>query len=103
MKALKPHRVTIERLDEVSDYYRYKPQTGKLWKATPAEAYAIVEGGVIKKVVLTAAGSGYNSTPVATVEGVAKTELEVTLKFGKELETNGSIGSVEVIAPTPSR
>src|SRR2546429_5507803 len=26
MKVLKPHGVTNERLDEVSDYYRYQPQ-----------------------------------------------------------------------------
>src|SRR6476646_5723851 len=39
-RALKPHGVTNGRLDEVFDYYRYKPGKGKLWKTTPAKAYA---------------------------------------------------------------
>ncbi len=51
MKVLKPHGVTNERLDEVSDYYRYQSGRGKLWPTTPAEAYAIVEDGKVKKLL----------------------------------------------------
>src|SRR3954470_24941953 len=40
MKALKPHGVSPELLDEVSNYYRYRPGKGSLWKATGAKAYA---------------------------------------------------------------
>src|SRR5579883_2056967 len=29
MKVLRPHGVTGDRLDEVSDYYRYRPQKGE--------------------------------------------------------------------------
>src|SRR3954471_10902408 len=43
LKVLGPHGVTNERLDEVSDYYRFQPQRGELWPTTPAEAYATVE------------------------------------------------------------
>src|SRR5438046_5515780 len=32
MRVLQPHGVTNERLDEVSNYYRFRPQNGELWK-----------------------------------------------------------------------
>ena len=88
MKVLKPHGVTNTRLDEVSDHYRYRPGRDELWKHTPAKAYAVVEDGKVKKVVLTDAGSGYSSTPTATANGV---KLKVTVKYGKDLNTNGSV------------
>src|SRR6186713_372058 len=31
MKVLGPYKITNERLDEVSNYYRYRPQKGELW------------------------------------------------------------------------
>src|SRR5262245_39767650 len=31
LRVLGPHGVTNERLDEVSDYYRFQPQRGELW------------------------------------------------------------------------
>src|SRR6187402_2416876 len=60
MKVLAPHKVTNDRLDEVSNYYRYRPQEGELWPTKPAKAYALVEDGKIKKVVVTEPGSGYS-------------------------------------------
>ncbi len=44
MKVLKPIGVTNDRLDEVSNYYRFKPQDGELWKHTDAKAHAVIEG-----------------------------------------------------------
>jgi hypothetical protein len=93
LKVLGPRGVTNERLDEVSDHYRYRPGKGELWKHAPAKAYALVEGKKVVKVVVTEAGSGYSSAPTATVNGV---KLKVTLKFGKDLKTNGSVEKVEV-------
>jgi hypothetical protein len=69
MKVLAPHGVTNERLDEVSDYYRYRPQRCELWKSTPARAYAVVADGKARSVVVTDPGSGYSSPPAATVRG----------------------------------
>src|SRR5262245_21010326 len=68
MKVLQPYGVTNELLDEVSDYYRYKPGKG-LWKTTPAKAYAVIESGKVKRVVVTDPGSGYSNPPRATFEG----------------------------------
>jgi hypothetical protein len=100
MKVLRPLGVTNERLDEVSNYYRYQPQKGQLWKTTEAKGYAVVEDGKVKKVVLTTPGSGYSSPPRVTVEGVEKVTLKPTLILAKDLKKNGAIGSVEVV-PAP--
>ena len=97
LKVLSPHGVTNERLDEVSDDYRYQPQRGELWTNTPAKAYAMVEAGKFKQIVLTSAGSGYSSAPKATVEGMEGLQLKVTVQFGKDLEKNGAIGAVEIV------
>ena len=36
MGALAKYGVTNERLDAVSNYYRYRPQEGEMWPTTPA-------------------------------------------------------------------
>ncbi len=101
LRVLKPHGVTNERLDEVSDYYRYQPQRGEIWKSSAAKAHAVIENGQIKKIVVTAAGAGYSSSPTATLAGMEEVELQVNLQFGKDLKTNGSVKSIEVSAPNP--
>ena len=99
MKVLKPLGVTNDRLDEVSNYYRYQPQRGELWKMTPAEGHAVVENGKIKRIVVTEPGSGYSSPPQATVQGMETTTLKVTLHFDKDLKKNGSVERIEIAAP----
>lgn len=96
MKVLQPHGITNDRLDEVSDYYRYRPQNGELWKHTEAKAHAFVEAGKIKKIVVTDPGSGYSSPPVATVTGQDGVKLKVTVLYEKNLKKNGSIQSIDV-------
>lgn len=103
MKVLRPYGITNERLDEVSNYYRYRPQDGELWKATPAEGYAVVENGRVTKLVVTEPGSGYSSPPEVTAEGLGGVRLRVTLRFGKELKTNGAVAAVEVERPAADR
>ncbi len=100
MKVLAPHGVTNERLDEVSNYYRFRPQNGELWPITAAKAHAVVEDGKIKKIVVTEAGSGYCSPPEVKIEGFKDTPFTVTLKLDKELKKNGGIASIEV---TPAK
>lgn len=99
MKVLKPHGITNDRLDEVSNYYRFRPQNGELWPTTPAKAYAVVEGGQIKKIVVTEGGSGYSSTPTVTIHGMKDVSVKVTLKYASDFKKNGTIGSIDVVAP----
>lgn len=96
LKVLAPHGVTNERLDEVSDYYRYQPQKKELWPTSAAKAHAIVEDGAIKRIVVTAPGAGFSSAPEVRVQGFDKVEFKATLKFSKELKKNGAIGAVEI-------
>ncbi len=104
LKVLAPHGVSNERLDEVSNYYRFRPQDGELWPTTDAEAHAIVVSGKIKRIVVTKPGSGYCTPPQATVPGFPDVKLEATLSLNKDLETNGGIAKIELATgKKPSR
>jgi hypothetical protein len=96
LKVLGPHGVTNERLDEVSNYYRYRPQRGELWRVRAAEAQAFVKDGRILRIEVTDGGAGYSSPPQATIKGFEGTPLEVKLHFDKDLETNGSIEAIDL-------
>jgi hypothetical protein len=94
LKVLGPHGVTNERLDEVSDYYRFRPDRGERWPTREAQAYAIVDGGKIKRIVVTEPGSGYCVAPTAIVQGMETIKLQVNLHFDKDLTKNGGIESI---------
>lgn len=96
MKALSPHGITNERLDEVSNYYRYQPQSGRLWPTTAAKAHAVVEDGKVKRIAVDEGGAGYSSPPTATIEGMDSVKLKVNLSFGKDLKKNGAVEAVDV-------
>lgn len=96
MKVLEPLGVTNERMDEVANYYRFRPQNGELWPTKPAKAHAVVEDGKIKKVVVTEPGSGYSSPPKVTVKGFEKLPLAAKLKLVTDLKKNGGIESIEL-------
>jgi len=98
MKVLKPHGISNDRLDEVSNYYRYRPQNGEMWPVAPARAYAVVEAGKITKIVVTDGGSGYSSPPTASVQGMKNVSLKVTVNYSTELKRNGAVGAIEVDA-----
>lgn len=98
LKVLGPHGITNDRLDEVSDYYRYRPQDAELWTHKDAKAHAVVVDGKVTKIVVTEAGAGFSSPPTATVQGMDGVRLNVTLSFGKDLKTNGSISGIEIAA-----
>jgi hypothetical protein len=97
MKVLQPLGVTNERMDEVANYYRFRPQNGELWPTKAAKAYAVVENGKIKNIVITDSGAGYCSPPKATVKGFEKVRLEPKLKFTTDLIKNGGVESIEVV------
>jgi hypothetical protein len=97
LKVLGPHGITNERLDEVSNYYRYRPQRGELWRARPAQAQAIVKDGRVLRIEITEAGAGYSTPPKATIPGFEATPLEVKLLFDKDLESNGSVKAIEIV------
>jgi hypothetical protein len=98
MKVLGPRGVTNDRLDEVSNFYRYRPQSTELWRHREAKAHAVEENGTVKKVVVTDPGFGYSSPPKAQVKGLDGIELVVKLHVDRDLKKNGSIETIEVKA-----
>ncbi|HEX4412657.1 MAG TPA: hypothetical protein VH107_03445 [Lacipirellulaceae bacterium] len=102
MKVLAPLGVTNDRMDEVANYYRFRPQNGELWPTKNAEAYALIEAGKIKKIVVTEPGSGYNTPPNATVEGFKNVRFETKVKYDIDLKKNGGIEAVEIAPDKPN-
>jgi hypothetical protein len=101
MAALSRFGITNERLDEVSNYYRYNRQRGELWTNKPATAYAQVENGKITGFVVTNGGSGYSSPPTITVAAEKNIKAKVELSFGKTFERNGSVTGIKLLSDKP--
>ena len=102
MKGLSPYGVTNDRLDTVSNFYRYNASRGQMWRNTPATAYAIFKDGAVIAITITDAGAGYSSEPRATIEGMSGVTLKVTLSFGTDFKQNGSIKEISVVM-SPAR
>lgn len=96
MAALSPHGVTNDRLDEVSNYYRYNPRRGEMWPTREAKAYALVKDGRITGFEIKDSGCGYSSPPTVTIPGVNSAAVDVKLAFSKDFERNGSIAAISV-------
>jgi len=100
MSALGPYGVTDERLNEVSNYYRYVRSRGEMWPTKPAVAYALVDRGVITGYVVTSGGSGYSSPPTVTVPSIPDATATAHLSFDKDFEKNGAVTSITI---TPNK
>jgi hypothetical protein len=96
MAALGPYGVTDDRLNEVSNYYRYRRESGELWRHTPAAGYATVDHGKMTGITITDAGSGYSSPPVVSIPGMEQVPLAAELHFDTDFQKNGSIGKITV-------
>jgi len=100
LDALGKHGVTNERLDEVSDYYRYRPGGIDLWRHRNAVVAVKIDAGQVVGFDVIDAGAGYTSVPKIFVPGHPNVTTDVKLAFGKDLATNGRIASVTVITPS---
>ena len=97
LKVLAPYGVTNERLDEVSNYYRYNGSAGEVWRQTAATARAVVRNGKVVAVRIVRAGAGYSSTPRVTLIGYPKVRVRATVAYGTDLATNGRISKVTLV------
>ncbi len=98
MSVLAPHGIANDRLDEVSDFYRYQPQDGGLWRHEEAAAAAIVEGGMVKGFRITNPGYGYTTAPAVTVPGYPDLPVKATVEFGPDVKQNGRLIRLEIVA-----
>jgi hypothetical protein len=102
MSTLRPYGVTNERLDAVSNYYRYVRSRNEAWPAKPAVGYAVVRNGIVLRYVVTNGGSGYSSAPQVTVPGLPGVTGMAQIDYGPLFEKNGSVSGV-IVAPRNSR
>jgi hypothetical protein len=96
LAVLAPYGVTNERLDAVSDHYRFQGSEGETWPRQAASATAVVRNGKVVSLKLLDGGSGYSSTPRISVPGASSASIAVTLRHGTDFATNGSIASLTV-------
>jgi hypothetical protein len=98
MNALGKYGITDDRLNAVSNFYRYPPGRGNLWKNRPATANALVKNGAVIGYEITDAGAGYTTAPAVTVPTIAGATAKGEIAFGKDMETNGSVSGIAVAA-----
>lgn len=104
LSRLEQYGITNERLDEVSNYYRYMGARGETWRHVAASGYAVVSHGVVTGITITNPGAGYSSAPTVVVDGLGQIDAKVTLAFSQDFAKNGSILSVsggKVVAGVP--
>jgi hypothetical protein len=102
LATLAPYGVTNDRLDEVSNHYRYNGTAGETWPFTPAAAHAVVRDGVVTDIVIDRAGSGYTSAPEATIPALPGVQLTATVAFTQAFDTNGHISSIGLATASSS-
>lgn len=96
LNALGRYGVTNDRLDTVSNYYRYNGRRGEMWRHRDAAAYATVRDGRVTGFTLTDPGAGYSSPPTVTVPGLERVGVSATLAYGPEFDKNGSIKALNL-------
>jgi hypothetical protein len=97
LKVLAPYGVTNDRLDAVSNYYRYNGSKGEIWSRVQASATATVTNGVVTGVTITNSGAGYTSSPTVTITGPqGKLTATAKLSYTKDFKTNGSISAITI-------
>jgi hypothetical protein len=94
MTALGRYGVTNDRLDTVSNYYRYRPQRGEMWPVRKAKINALIKDGDVTGFQIRDGGAGYSSPPVVIVPGYGTLVVDVQLSFSHKLEHNGSISAI---------
>jgi len=99
LNALGPYGVTNERLDEVSNYYRYNGSAGETWPQTPAKLAVVVTDGKLTGIKIVNGGSGYSSTPIITILGVEDVTATAVVSYTIDFETNGSITAINLNMP----
>jgi len=97
MDKLGPLGVTNERLDEVSNFYRYRPQSGELWKHKPAVATATIKDSKVTGFKISDGGYGYSTPPTVQIAGHLTVKVKAELEYTSDLQTNGRVKTLTII------
>ncbi|KQO17539.1 hypothetical protein [Paenibacillus sp. Leaf72] len=97
LKVLAPYGITNDRLDEVSNYYRYNGSKGELWTHTAATVTTLLTNGKVTGIKITNAGAGYSSAPTITITGPTGTfSATTTVSYTTDFKTNGSLTAIKL-------
>jgi hypothetical protein len=94
MSVLGKYGITNDRLDTVSNRYRYVRSHGEMWPSQPAVANALVQNGVVTGFEVVSGGGGYSSPPKVTVPNVKAASAKVELSFSKDFDSNGAVSKI---------
>jgi len=97
LAVLAPYGVTNDRLDEVSNRYRYVASAGELWTHAAARGTAAVRAGRVVAVRVTRGGAGYSSAPRVTVPGHPAVRIRARVAYGTDLATNGAVAGLRIV------
>lgn len=97
MQALGKHGISNDRLDAVSNYYRYQPGQGERWPHTVAKVKAVVRNGEVVGLNVVAPGAGYTTAPTVVVAGYPNARFQAELSFSENFNENGSIKSFKIV------
>jgi hypothetical protein len=96
MSALGKYGVTNDRLNTVSNRYRYVRSHGEMWPTAPAVAHALVQNGAVIGYEIVSGGFGYSSPPTVSVPNVKAAPTTVELSFGQDFESNGAVSKITI-------
>jgi len=94
MSVLGKYGISNDRLDTVSNQYRYVRSHGQMWPTKPAVANALVKEGVVTGFEVVSGGEGYSSPPTVSVPNVKAFEAKVELSFNKDFSKNGAVSAI---------
>jgi hypothetical protein len=97
MDALGKYGVTNDRLDTVSNYYRYNGAAGEVWKRSAATAKAVIKDGKVTGISITNAGAGYTTPPTVTVAGYDNVKVQATIEFSQDFAQNGRLKTLKIV------
>lgn len=96
MDALGPHGVTNDHLDEVSNYYRYRPENGESWPHRAAKAVVEIRQGKPVAIRVVEPGHGYLTPPHVTIAGFEDVQIEVEMGYSSDFESNGRVVALRI-------
>jgi hypothetical protein len=98
MAVLGKYGITNDRLDEVSNRYRYVRSHGEMWPTKAAVANALVVNGVVTGYEIISGGYGYTTPPTVSVPNVKGEAPKVEISFGSDFEKNGSVSAISIVS-----
>jgi len=93
LAQLEEYGVTGDEFDIATNYYQYFI-VGGVWSYAHAQLKAIIEDNELVGFEIVYGGRGYTSEPSITVEGYGRIEVDITISYTDDFETNGAITAI---------